>query len=414
MRRLLLVLLFLLSFSSFSQKITDTLVSQKLKEDREFTVSLPESYAKNKTKKYPVLVLLDGDYLLDPFQGALSYAAYWGDLPEVIIVGISQNKKDERYSDCTFDPETGLLEGKGEHFFEFIGQELMPFIEKTYRTSPFKMIAGHDVTAGFLNFYLYKDQPLFNAYISLSPEFPINMEQIIPNRLAALNQPLFYYQASADGDIKEMQLRIKQLDSAAVTLKKPNLNYHFDEFKGASHYSLVLHAIPSALYYFFAGYQPISVIEFNEKIAILPSGYVEYLAKKYETIEKSFSMKMTIRINDFKAIEAAILKNKAYNELDALAELATKNYPKSMLADYELGLMFEKKEDPKRAIKYYQSAYQKEEIGNLTKDMMLDKIEDLKKGIPKNGKPVKVEAEPEPQEQTTEQPTEPVQEEKKP
>jgi hypothetical protein len=26
------------------------------------------------------------------------------------------------------------------------------------------MIAGHDTTAGFINFYLYKENPLFNAY----------------------------------------------------------------------------------------------------------------------------------------------------------------------------------------------------------------------------------------------------------
>jgi len=408
MRQLILVLLFLLSFSTFSQIITDTIVSQKLKQDREFTVSLPESYAKNKTKKYPILVLLDGDYLLNPFQGALNYGAYWDDLPEVIIVGISQNKNDERYSDCTFNPETGLPDGEGENFFEFIGQELLPYIEKTYRIAPFKIITGHDITAGFLNFYLYKDQPIFNAYISLSPEFPTRMEEIIPQRLLALNQPIFYYQAMADGDLKTTKEKITQLDSALAAIKKPNLNYLFDNFNGASHYSLVLNAIPNALYQFFGVYQPISVSDFNEKIAILSSGYVDYLIKKYDVIEKSFAIKMPIRINDFKAIEAAILKNKAYNELNALAELATKNYPKSMLADYELGLMFEKMEDPKKALKYFQSAYQKEEIGNLTKDMMLEKMEDLKKEIPKNGKPVKT------QEQTTEQSTEPIQEEKKP
>jgi hypothetical protein len=32
------------------------------------------------------------DYLFNPFYGALSYGAYWDDLPEMIIVGISQNK----------------------------------------------------------------------------------------------------------------------------------------------------------------------------------------------------------------------------------------------------------------------------------------------------------------------------------
>jgi hypothetical protein len=28
---------------------------------------------KNPTKKYPLLILLDGDYLFNPFYGALSY-----------------------------------------------------------------------------------------------------------------------------------------------------------------------------------------------------------------------------------------------------------------------------------------------------------------------------------------------------
>ena len=408
MKNLFLVFLFSISFQSYSQKITDTIVSQKLKEDREFIVSLPESYAKNKTKKYPVLILLDGDYLLDPFQGALNYGAYWDDLPEVIIVGISQNKKEERYSDCTFDSETGILGGKGERFFEFISLELLPYIEKTYRIAPFKIIAGHDVTAGFLNYYLYKDQPLFDAYISLSPELPTRMEEIIPQRLSAVNQPIFYYQATADGDMKNAKKRIIQLDSAIATFKKPNLNYLFDNFKGASHYSLVLHAIPNALYQFFGIYQPISVTEFNEKIAILPSGYVDYLIKKYDVIEKSFAIKMPIRINDFKAIEAAILNNKAYNELNALSNLAQKNYPKSMLADYELGLMFEKNGDNKKALKYYQTAFQKDEIGNLTKDMMLNKVDDLKKGFTKNGKEIKSET------PTPETNTESIQEDKKP
>ena len=43
-----------------------------------------------------------------------------------------------------------------------------------------------------------------------------------------------------------------------------------------------------------------------------------------------------------------------------------------MLADYELALMFEKKEDFKSALKSYQVAYQKQEIGVLTKKMMLE------------------------------------------
>ena len=381
MKKQLLFFFMAIPFLGFSQKTTDTIHSQKLNEDREITISLPFSYAQNKTKKYTLLIILDGDYLLDPFEGALKYGAYWDDMPEVIIVGITQNQKNERESDCTIDQETGLPEEKGEAFFEFIGQELLPYLQKNYRTAPFKIIAGHDVTAGFLNFYLYKDNPLFNGYISLSPDLATGMEENIPARLALAKQPLFYYHSTADGDLKSTQKQIIRMDSIAKEIKNPNVNYRFDNFIGDSHYSLVIQSIPKVLYQFFSVYQPISIPEYNDKIAVLPSGYVDYLIKKYEVVEKVLGLKATIRINDFQAIEAAILQNKAYDELKDLSALANKNYPKSMLADYELALMYEKKEDFKSALKSYQVAYQKQEIGVLTKKMMLEKMEYFKKFV---------------------------------
>jgi uncharacterized protein len=378
MKKIVFLLCALSTLFTYSQKINEEVFSPKLNEKREITIGLPTSYLTNPNKKYPLLIVLDGDYLFDPFQGALNYGAYWDDLPEVIIVGINQNKNNERETDCTIDQTTGLPDEKGNLFFEFIGMELVSYLEKKYRIAPFKIIAGHDLTAGFLNFYLYKQSPLFDAYISMSPELPTAMEKNLPARFNALEQPIYYYQSTADGDVKKMQTRIRELDSAAVTIKKPSLNYKFDDFKGASHYSLVLHSIPNALYQFFSVYQPISTNEFLEKIVVLPSGYVDYLTNRYSILEKSLNLKMPIRTNDFKAIEAAILKNKAYDEFSKLADVSKKQYPKSMLSDYHMAMFYEKTGDIKKAIKAYQSAFQKEEIGELTKDMMLDKADELK------------------------------------
>ena len=378
MKKIVFFLYLFCSFTTYAQKVTEEVFSPKLNEKREITIGLPPSYLTNPNKKYPLLIVLDGDYLFDPFQGALNYGAYWDDLPEVILVGINQNKNNERETDCTIDQSTGLPDEKGNQFFEFIGMELVAYMEKKYRIAPFKIIAGHDITAGFLNFYLYKEKPLFEAYISMSPELATAMEQNIPDRFNVLEQPIYYYQSTADGDVKKMQARIKELDNALKTITKPTINYKFDEFKGASHYSLVLHSIPNALYQFFSVYQPISTAEFLEKIVVLPSGYVDYLINKYSVLEKSLNIKMPIRINDFKAIEAAILKNKAYAEFDKLADLARKNYPKTMLSDYHMAMMYEKMGDNKKAAKAYQVAFQKDEIGDLTKDMMLDKADELK------------------------------------
>lgn len=386
MKHLSLLLFSLFSITSFSQIKIETFNSLKLNEKRELTISLPVSYEKNPTKRYPLFILLDGDYLLDPFLGTLTYGAYWDDIPEVIIVGINQNKKNEREKDCGVDVVTGMPDGKSIEFFDFIGLELVPYIEKKFRTTPFKIIAGHDLTAAFLNFYLYKDNPLFNAYISLSPELPVGMEDQIPEILASLKQPIFYYVSTADGDVKNMQERIKLMDSRIKEIKNPELNYKFEYFKETSHFSLVLHSIPTAMYQIFGIAQPISTLEYDEKIVTLKEGYVAYLTKKYDIIENSFGIKKTMRINDFKAIEAAILYNKDYNELDALAILADKNYPKSMLGDYELATMFEYKGDNPRAVRYYMSGFNKEEIADLTKDMMFAKAEELKKTYAKKPK----------------------------
>lgn len=376
-------LFFLLSSTVFSQKKTESFTSVKLGESREITIGLPASYEKSTTKKYPILILLDGDYLFDPFYGALNYGGYWDDLPETIIVGINQNQNDERADDCYFDQADGLPAEKGARFFEFIGGELLPYIEKKYRAAPFRMIAGHDTTAGFINFFLYKEYSIFNAYISLSPELATDMETRIPEKLTQLKQPVFYYQSSADGDVKKLREPIEQLDANIKLVTNPLLNYKYDSFKRSSHYSLVLHSIPNALYQIFESYKPISSTEYTEKIAVLPSGYVDYLVTKYDLLSKNLGLKIPVRINDFKAIEAAILKNKAYNELDQLAQIANKNYPKSMLADYELGLMFEKLGDSKKAAKKYQTASQLEEIGDLTKDMMMEKFDDMQSLIQK-------------------------------
>jgi predicted alpha/beta superfamily hydrolase len=386
MKNLFIILLSIFSTTCFSQVKIENFNSPILKGQRELSVYLPPSYEKNPNKKYPLLILLDGDYLLDPFLSTIRYSSAWDDLPEVIVVGIHQNKDNARLTDCGVDAFSGMPDGKSVEFFDFLALELVPYIQSEFRTTPFKIIAGHDVTAAFLNFFLYQKKSQFNAYISMSPELPVGMENQIPEILSNLKQPIFYYLSSANGDLKNMQEKISQMDTSIKKIKDPQLNYKYEYFPEATHYSLVLHSIPSAFYQIFNATQPISTLEYDEKIVTLNGGYVNYLIKKYEVIENSFGIKAPIRINDFKAIETAILKNKDYSELDGLAILADKYYPKSMLSDYELAMMFELKGDNPRAVRYYMVAFNKEEIADLTKDMMFAKAQELKKTFAKKPK----------------------------
>ena len=265
----------------------------------------------------------------------------------------------------------------------------MPFLEKNYRITPFRIIAGHDVTAGLLNAFLYKENPIFTGYISLSTDLAAGMNERIPLALAATKQPLFYYHCTADGDLKKFQAKLKSFDKNMQEVKNEFLNYKFDDFRNATHYSLPIQGIPSALYQIFSVYQPISSTEYTDKIAIMPNNHVKYLSDKYELIEKGLGIKMNIRLNDFKAIENAILKSGDFKGYEELAQLSGQQYEKSMLYDYHMAMYYEKTNNLKKAMDSYKSAFMKEEIRDLTKDMMMNKAEDIKRLIPTKSKGLK-------------------------
>lgn len=389
MKKIFLTATLLLSVSFFAQTTVEAFLSAKLgNKKRDITVKLPKSYEANPERYYPMIMVMDSEYLFPLFEANLTYGKSWDDMPDVILVGIGQNKNNERYDDCEFDANTGLPSAKGGAFFEFIGSELIPHLEKKYRISSFRGIAGVDTTAGFINTFLYKDSPLFNSFISISPELATGMEQRVAQRLGSLKSPVYYYQATSDGDLKQFQNKIKTLDEKIKEVKKDStLNYKFDNFKGIAHYGIAPNAVPSALYHLFAVYQPISQLEYQEKIAPLKEGHVDYLNKKYETIEKVLGAKIKIRYTDLLAIESAIKKNESWYEYEQLAQISGgPDYEKTMLYDYHMGMYWEKRNEPKKAMKFYQNSFMKKEIGDITKDFMMAKAEDLKKFMPKKDK----------------------------
>lgn len=419
-----------LSFSTIAQSYVEPVKSTKLGVDREIRIKLPASYQKNLEQRYPLVFVLDSEFLFPVFEGNVQFGYYWDDMPEVILVGINQNKNGERENDTEVD-EKGLPTGKGATFFEFIGTELLPHLEKKYRINTFKAIAGLDSSAAIANTFLFKEFPLFNAYISLSPDLKPGMEEKLAKRLGELQTPIYFYTATSDSDLSKFQKQIRTFDQNMQSVKNSNINYLFSDFKNANHYNVATFGIPQALNQIFQIYQPISGKEYKEKIAILPYDHVKYLTDKYDAIEKQLGIKMNVRLSDFKAIETAINKTQAWEGYEQLAQISGQQYEKTMLYDYHMAMYWEKKNDLKKAQKFYQNAFTKQEIAGLTKDQMMNKAEDLKALMPKKDKlkggkakdkkaeesfeeaPVETPAEGQPTETPSETPTETPKEEPK-
>ena len=377
MNKIVLCLILCFAFNTTqSQALYETIYSDKLKEDRQLKILLPRGYNNEDSKKYPLIIVFDGDYLFEAVTGNTDYFSYWEDMPEVIVVGIKQD--GQRYDDCMYSEQNSLPVETGASFFEFIGMELVPYLDNKYKTENFRVAVGHGETANFIDYYLLKDIPLFQAYISISPDLAPNMGQYLTDRFATYDKKIFYYLATSSNDVPSIKEKTESLHKGISAIDNKNLLYNFDNFDGPSHYSLPAHAIPKALESIFFVFRPISKKEYNESILQLESSPVDYLLEKYQMITDLFGIEKQILINDFKAIEAAIKKKEQWEYYEELGKLARKEYPETLLGHYYLGRYNEEIGEPKKAMKLYQSAYILDEIGGITKDLVIELANQIK------------------------------------
>jgi len=370
------LLLFLAFNTSIAQVKYETIQSSKLGEERQIKIQLPRGYNADSDKTYPIFIVLDGDYMFEAVAGNVDYHSYWEDMPESIVVGI--NQLDKRFDDCMYSEQNSLPIETGAAFFEFIGMELVPYIENTYRAGNFRVAVGHGETANFINYYVLKPQPLFQAYISISPELAPNMIDYLPEVLSKIQSKIFYYLANTNNDVKSIKRMTEVLNTDINAIDNKNVVYNFDSFDGPSHYSVPTHAIPSAIESIFQVFQPISKKEYKDVILELEISPVLYLQEKYEAISDLFGVEKKVLINDFKATSAAIEKNEWYEYYEELGKMARKAYPETILGTYYIARFYEETGEPKKAMRTYQSAYTLEEIAGLTKDLMLERADLIK------------------------------------
>ncbi|WP_029450571.1 alpha/beta hydrolase [Cellulophaga baltica] len=375
MKCILTVLAFFLYLGSNAQVTQEIFESFKLQERRDVQYYIPENYTQE--KKYPLIIVLDAEYLFENVVATAKFYSRFHGMPEAIIAGVNQSKNNERYDDCAFDEVSGLPSDSSKLFFEFLGMELIPYLETSYNTAPFKMIVGYDITANFSNYYLFKEDSLFNSYVSISPTLAPEMETRVPARLSAMEKTIFYHLIT-DGEKAKKDTQTPILNTAIKAIEKENLHYFYDEYKDADHISVATYSIGKAFDDVFTMFKPISPTEYKTQILTSEEPVFDYLSNKYEMIEKLFGFRKSVDLNDIMAIYAASRKKEDFESLKPLADLCKKEYPETMLGFYFEGEYLEQMGEPKKALRTFEKAFGMEEIDFLTKDMALEKIDALK------------------------------------
>lgn len=143
-----------------------------LGEKREIVVVTPSGYERA-TGKYPVLYVLDGDENLLTAVSASHALAAAGRIPEMIVVGVSNTKRDRDFTPAlvhtTELPPGASAAGGADNFLSFLEKEVAPLVESHYRTQPMRVVIGHSL-GGLLAMHALATKPgLFRAYVTIEP-----------------------------------------------------------------------------------------------------------------------------------------------------------------------------------------------------------------------------------------------------
>lgn len=147
-------------------------------------VSLPRGYESSKTR-FPVVYVLDADYSFAIAHNVVEHLADRQHLPWAIVIGIAYAGEPQYRLNRTRDyTPTHTLEvvpgashqrewqkysGGGPKFRQFLREELLPLIDRDYRTSGERVLVGHSYGGLFGAWILATAPDLFTGRIIVSP-----------------------------------------------------------------------------------------------------------------------------------------------------------------------------------------------------------------------------------------------------
>lgn len=360
--KLKLITLSILFFSSFifSQKIiTKEYLSYNLKDNRKISIHLPKNYNKN-SSNFPLTFVLNTGKVLSRYVTASNKLVTIDTAPEQIIIGVETRKEDVLFNKGSYE-----LTDQNTWFLLFLKEELLPYIEKKYRTSLFISLVGGGDDANLITTFLGEKKPIFNAYMCLNPNLPKEINSKISsynlNNYENMDNTFYFYISNSPSNSTKRATKIKNFTDHLNTLDISNFNITFDELENSIKNNAVIDDVISrGITTIFKAYSSISSKEFNTKIKGLsaPEAII-YLENKYIEMNYLFGIEKEIRERDIVAIENIIIKNNEGEYLKYFGEFLLTVKPNSALGNFYIGKYYEISENRDKCLEHYQTAYTK-------------------------------------------------------
>jgi predicted alpha/beta superfamily hydrolase len=367
----------------FTMGFADSIKSTILNEQRSLLIYTP--YANKKIKPstketYPVLYVLDGENHFRSTVAIVERLAGSGVCPPMIVVGIPNTNRTRDLTPTASEGNTDGLKntGGGEKFISFLEKELMPYIESSYPTAPYKILMGHSLGGLVVLHTLIHHPDLFNAYVPIDAAIWWDDHKILKEAKVVFEKNNFenktLFLAIANRMEKGIDTTAVQSDTSEKTelirynlelihnLKRhPNTKLRFDYkyYENESHNTIAFIAAYDALRFLFDYYEFPKYAKYATENPELKTLITEH----YTTISKQMGYKMLPEKSLVNNFGYRALNQKQYALAKELFEMNVLNFPKDANLLDSLGDYYNAIGDAKNAIVWYQKTLTIKEIG---------------------------------------------------
>ncbi len=363
---------------------------------------MPDSYKNNlkSARRYPVVYLLDGDAHFFSVVGMIhQLSSINGNTicPEMIVVGIpnTDRTRDLTPTHVVVDPpymdsSSSKTSGGGEKFMDFIEKELMPYIDSSYRTNPYKVLIGHSFGGLTVINTLMHRPKLFNAYVAIDPSMWWDGQKLLMEAQKNLPTTDFSHTGLFLGIANTMDAGMDtvkvQLDTAPFTkhirsilklghyltaAKKQNgMRFDYKYYNSDNHGSVPLITEYDALHFLFSYYK---LNLTNSDFANITKQLIAKVEAHYDTVSAEMGFKVPPDESIINQLAYQPSSAKHNDEAEYLATLNTTNYPQSSNAFDTLGDIYSAENKKAQAAENYKKSLAIEERPETRKK--LDKLE---------------------------------------
>jgi predicted alpha/beta superfamily hydrolase len=307
--------------------------------------------------RYPVLYLLDAETHFHYASGIADFLAQDDRMPNMLLVGIVSGDMARRTHDLT-PPSTAETDnrfspgnGGADAFLSFLADELIPFVDKTYRTRPYRLLFGHSFGGLFGVYALITKPTLFNAYIVADPSLYWNNESVVARAESFLSDTKslradFYMTASNDSG--EAPGAVARLNAALGKSAPAGFRWNFDWMKQEDHLSIPLPTIYRGLETIFEDWR------LTDPLDLFDKGGIDGIHRRYREAGQRFGYPERITPPfTVSLVVAALMRVGRLDEASKVLLHDSKAYPPPWNQLDALARAYENRGDTKQAARFY-------------------------------------------------------------